>query len=100
MKTDIRFINLSKDIPPNVQRELNALTNEQKLDLIKTAMEVMLTPFQREQFLQYYMVGKTMPELAEEYGVNKSTICRNIHRARRKVVWYIERIHIVKIEIE
>ena len=40
---------------------------------------------QRRAVLGYYVDKKTMPELAREFGVCKSTVCRTIQRAERRL---------------
>lgn len=44
-----------------------------------------LTEKQRRAVLGYYVDKKTMPELAREFGVCKSTVCRTIQRAERRL---------------
>ena len=41
-----------------------------------------LTELQRRAVIGYYLEKKTMRELAQERGVNKSTVCRTLQRAR------------------
>lgn len=54
------------------KRVANVITNE-------------LTEHQRRAVIGYYYEGKTIPQLAEEYGVNKSTICRTLQRAEARM---------------
>lgn len=44
-----------------------------------------LTEHQRRAVVGYYLEGKTIPELAREYGVNKSTVCRTLHRGEARM---------------
>lgn len=44
-----------------------------------------LTDIQREVLLAYYIQELTIPQIARERGVNKSTICRTLRRAEKKV---------------
>lgn len=44
-----------------------------------------LTEHQRRTVVGYYIEGKTIPQLAEEYGVNKSTVCRTLHRGEARM---------------
>ena len=43
-----------------------------------------LTEKQRRAVVGYYVEGKTLPQLAAEFGVNKSTVWRTL---RRGEVW-------------
>ena len=48
-----------------------------------------LTPLQRETILAYYFREQTIPEIAKLRGVNKSTVCRTLHRAEQKLKQYL-----------
>jgi RNA polymerase sigma factor (sigma-70 family) len=49
-----------------------------------------LTPLQREALLGYYFQQRTITEIAADRGVNKSTICRTLHRAEEKLRRYLK----------
>lgn len=49
-----------------------------------------LTPLQRETLLAYHIQGKTIPRIAQERGVNKSTVCRILKRAEDKLRRYLK----------
>ena len=57
-------------LPPKVQ-----------LQRIRRVVEEELTSLQRETLYAYYFEKKTMTEIARDRGVNKSTVCRTLHRA-------------------
>lgn len=44
-----------------------------------------LTPLQREVLLAVYYGGRSQAEIAEERGVNRSTVCRTLHRAEARL---------------
>ena len=48
-----------------------------------------LTENQREILLAYYMENRTIPQIAEDRGVNKSTVSRTLHRAEEKLRRYL-----------
>ena len=48
-------------------------------------MEHELTDAQRYVMEQYYLYGKTIIQIAEERSVNKSTICRTLQRAEKRM---------------
>ena len=61
--------------------------NHRQLMLAKRAMQQVireqLTPRQREVLLLYFFERRTIPRIAEELGVNKSTVSRTLARALR-----------------
>ena len=61
------------------------LPREVQIKRVKRAMEHELTPLQREAILAYYFQGKNICAIAEERGVNKSTVCRTLHRAEARL---------------
>ena len=52
------------------------LTRQEQLARMHRVIENELTEKQRRAVLGYYVDKKTMPELAREFGVCKSTVCR------------------------
>ena len=44
-----------------------------------------LTELQRRTVEGYYLEKKSMSELAQERGVNRSTVCRTLQRAERRM---------------
>jgi RNA polymerase sigma factor (sigma-70 family) len=44
-----------------------------------------LSTCQREVLIAYYFQELSIPEIARERGVNKSTVCRTLHRAERRL---------------
>lgn len=48
-------------------------------------MQEELTPVQREALVGFYLQGKTITQMAAERGVNKSTISRNLSRAKARL---------------
>ena len=61
------------------------LPRDVQLKRIKRVVEYELTPLQRETILAYYFGGKNICRIAEERGVNKSTVCRTLHRAELRL---------------
>ena len=52
---------------------------------VQRVIEEELTPLQREALIAYYIQGQTIPEIARDRGVQKSTISRTLHRAEDKL---------------
>ena len=49
-----------------------------------------LTEIQRQTLLEYYFQEKSITEIAQDRGVNKSTVCRTLHRAEQKLRRYLK----------
>lgn len=61
------------------------LPREIQLRRVKKVLENELTDAQRRTLTAYYFRQMTMAQIAEEQGVNKSTVCRTLHRAEAKM---------------
>ena len=61
------------------------LPKEVQVKRVQRVIEEELTPLQREALIAYYIQGQTIPEIARERGVQKSTISRTLHRAEDKL---------------
>ena len=44
-----------------------------------------MTPLEREILIGYYIQERTIPEMARERGVNKSSVSRTLHRAEQRL---------------
>ena len=66
---------------------LQGLRLPQKVQLhrVHTVIREELTPLQRQVILAYYFQDKNIPAIARERGVNKSTVCRTLHRAEQRI---------------
>ena len=49
-----------------------------------------LTELQRYTLVAYYFQEQKLSQIAEERGVNKSTVCRTLHRAEEKLRKYLK----------
>lgn len=67
----------------------NAEDNSERLDRLRRSLrqarEQELTPRQRQMLTLYYDQGKNIPQIAEELGVNRSTVSRTLRRARDRL---------------
>ena len=61
------------------------LPREVQLQRVKRVIEGELTPIQREIIIAYYFQQKNICCIAQERGVNKSTVCRTLHRAEARI---------------
>lgn len=67
----------------------NASDNTEQLDRLRRnlrqAREHELTPRQREMLSLYFDQGMTIPQIAGELGVNRSTVSRTLQRAKDRL---------------
>ena len=61
------------------------LPREVQLRRLRRVIEAELTPRQKQTLTAYYFQQQTIPEIAREQGVNKSTVCRALHRAEARL---------------
>ena len=61
------------------------LPREVQLKRVQRVIREELTPLQREALVAYYFQEQTITQIARERGVNKSTVCRTLHRAETKL---------------
>lgn len=66
------------------------LPREVQLKRVQRVIREELTQLQREALLGYYFQEKTISQIARERGVNKSTVCRTLHRAENKLRRYLK----------
>ena len=66
------------------------LPREVQLKRVQRVIREELTPLQREALVAYYVQEMTMEQIARERGVNKSTVCRTLHRAEAKLRRYLK----------
>ena len=65
------------------------LPREVQLNRVRRVMEEELTQLQRQTLTAYYFHQRTIPQIAEERGVNKSTVSRTLRRAEEKLRRYL-----------
>ena len=61
------------------------IPREQQIKRMKAVIREELTELQRYTILAYYFENKTLVQIAQERGVNKSTVCRTLKRAEEKL---------------
>ena len=66
------------------------LPKEVQLKRVQRVIREELTPLQRDALIAYYFQEQTITQIAEERGVNKSTVCRTLHRAEEKLRRYLK----------
>jgi RNA polymerase sigma factor (sigma-70 family) len=66
------------------------MTREMALERVRRVIREELTDLQREILVAYYFQEKTIPLIAQERGVNKSSVCRTLHRAEDRLRRYLK----------
>ena len=66
------------------------MPREVQLKRVQRVIREELTDLQREALIAYYFQEKTMTQIAQERGVNKSSVCRTLHRAEQKLRRYLK----------
>ena len=66
------------------------LPREVQLKRVQRVIREELTPLQREALIAYYFQEQSITQIAEERGVNKSTVSRTLHRAEDKLRRYLK----------
>lgn len=68
-----------------IMAEDNSERRKRMKSAVKTALEQELTEKQRTALFLYYFEEMTMQEIAEKLGVCRSTVSRNIARAKQRI---------------
>ena len=66
------------------------LPRDVQLKRVQRVIQEELTQLQREALLAYYFQDQSITQIAQERGVNKSTVCRTLHRAEEKLRRYLK----------
>lgn len=69
-------------------QQINSGSDEAHGRLVRNLMRCIreeLTPHQRDLLLRYYVTGQNQREIAQEFGINKSTVSRTIQRGEERL---------------
>ena len=66
------------------------LPRDMQMERVRRVVFEELTPLQREVLLAFYFRQQSITAIAQERGVNKSTVCRTLHRAEEKLRRYLK----------
>lgn len=66
------------------------LPRQVQLQRVQRVIKEELTQLQRQTLIAYYFQEQTIPQIAAERGVNKSTVSRTLHRAEEKLRRYLK----------
>lgn len=61
------------------------MSNEALMKRLRNVVDHELSEKQKDIFEAYYFQNKDIPTIASEYGVNKSSVSRCLHRAINRV---------------
>ena len=61
------------------------LPRDVQIKRVQRVIREELTPLQRETLISYYFEERTIPQIAADRGVHKSTVSRTLHRAEDKL---------------
>ena len=61
------------------------LPQEVQLERLRRVITEELTELQQEALVGYYFRNESLSEIAARRGVNRSTVCRTLHRAEQKL---------------
>lgn len=66
------------------------LPKQVQLERVRRVIREELTDLQRQTLTAYYFQQQTIPQIAAERGVNKSTVSRTLKRAEEKLRRYLK----------
>jgi len=66
------------------------LPREVQLKRVQRVIQEELTELQRHALMAYYFQEQSITQIARDRGVNKSTVCRTLHRAEQKLRRYLK----------
>jgi len=61
------------------------LPKQMQMQRVQRVIREELTPLQRETLLAYNFQEQTIPQIAAQRGVHKSTVCRTLQRAEERL---------------
>ena len=66
------------------------LPRELQLKRLRRVIDAELTQVERQTVTAYYLQELNISQIAREWGVNKSTVLRNLRRAEEKLKRYLK----------
>ena len=58
---------------------------EMQLERMRQVIAQVLSPMQRQTLIDYYFHRRSIPQIAKDRGVHKSTVSRTLHRAEKNL---------------
>ena len=66
------------------------MSREMAMERVRRVIREELTDLQREVLMAYYFQEISIPQIARDRGVHKSTVSRTLHRAEEKLRRYLK----------
>lgn len=87
LRFDTRASEWEGDLTAWIQQNApdNEMQRQRVLRNLHRAVEKELTLRQREVVQRYFFQGETIPQIAEELGVNRSTVSRTLRRGKARI---------------
>ena len=87
--SDLQLQHASFDLWISSEGEDNRVERERVKRMLPIVLNEVCTVTQKEYIMAFFVDRLTVTEIAEQYGVNKSTVSRTIHRGMDKAYSYL-----------
>lgn len=89
MITDLQLTHAAFDMWLASEGEDNRADIEKLKRYLPIVLDECVTPTQKTYIMRYFSDGLNIPQIAEEYGVNASTVSRTIRRGMNRAYGYL-----------
>ena len=89
MITDLQLTHAAFDMWLASEGEDNRADIEKLKRYLPIVLDECVTPTQKVYIMRYFSDGLNIPQIAEEYGVNASTVSRTIRRGMNRAYGYL-----------
>lgn len=89
MITDLQLTHAAFDMWLASEGEDNRADIEKLKRYLPIVLDECVTPTQKAYIMRYFSDGLNIPQIAEEYGVNASTVSRTIRRGMNRAYGYL-----------
>lgn len=89
MLSDLQLVHAAFEMWLQTDSADNLVDLDRAKRMLPIVLDECITVVQRDYILKYYLDGMSISEIAEFYGVNKSTVSRTIHRGLDKAHGYL-----------
>lgn len=89
MITDLQLTHAVFDMWLASEGEDNRADIEKLKRYLPIVLDECVTPTQKAYIMRYFAGGLNIPQIAEEYGVNASTVSRTIRRGMNRAYGYL-----------
>lgn len=89
MLSDLQLVHAAFEMWLQTDRADNHVDLERAKRMLPIVLNECVTETQRDYIMKYYLEKMSISEIAEFYGVHKSTVSRTIHRGLDKAHGYL-----------